>query len=270
MKLIHTADLHLGAQSTTHFQNTVARRRRLELLGTFAAIAELAVREGAAAVLIAGDLFDTARPSAETVNYVIGTVKKTPDVRFFCLPGNHDGGTFPDVPLPENLVVFGTEWSAIRSVTSIFTASRPWGRSPTRPSRPIRTEKTWCSCTALSKRAARAGRGRWSFPALRGGASITWPLATTTAIPPPPWMSAASTPMRAHPRGAALTRRETAAFLSSTPTTSRGRPFSARSGHGGSRSWRPTLRALWPSPTLRTPSAVPWLPSPRRASCVWS
>ncbi len=110
MKLIHTADLHLGSRSTTHFSEAVARRRRRELLQTFGAIAELAVSEGARAVLIAGDLFDTAHPSAEALDYVIGTVKKTPNVQFFCLPGNHDGGGFPDVPLPENLTVFGGAW----------------------------------------------------------------------------------------------------------------------------------------------------------------
>lgn len=110
MKLIHTADLHLGASSTTHFSATVAKKRRRELLQTFGAIADLAVSEGARAVLIAGDLFDTANPSAETVDYVIGTVRRTPGIRYFCLPGNHDGGRFPDVPLPENLTVFSDRW----------------------------------------------------------------------------------------------------------------------------------------------------------------
>ncbi len=113
MKLIHTADLHLGARSTAHLTPERARLRRRELLEGFARIAEIAVREGAEAVLIAGDLFDTARPSREAVEYVLGTIKRTPGVRFLCLPGNHDGGRFPEVEMPENLTVFGTEWGCV-------------------------------------------------------------------------------------------------------------------------------------------------------------
>ena len=113
MKLIHTADLHLGARSTAHLTPEKARLRRRELLEGFGRIAELAVREGAAAVLIAGDLFDTAHPSREAIDYVLGTVRRTPDVRFLCLPGNHDGGRFPEVELPENLTVFGAEWGKV-------------------------------------------------------------------------------------------------------------------------------------------------------------
>ncbi len=113
MKLIHTADLHLGARSTAHLTPEKARLRRRELLEGFGRIAEIAVSEGAEAVLIAGDLFDTAHPSREAIDYVLGTVRRTPGVQFLCLPGNHDGGRFPEVQLPENLTVFGAEWGCV-------------------------------------------------------------------------------------------------------------------------------------------------------------
>ena len=105
MKLIHTADLHLGAQNTAKLPLHLAERRREELLDTFAAIAALAEREGAA-VLIAGDLFDTTPPQERALSAFLDTVRHYAGVRFFCLPGNHDGGRFPKVALPENLTVF--------------------------------------------------------------------------------------------------------------------------------------------------------------------
>lgn len=112
MKLIHTADLHLGARSTAHLAPAAARARRRELLECFGRIAELARAEGAA-VLIAGDLFDTASPSRDTVEYVLGTIRATAEVRFFCLPGNHDSHAFPSEDIPENLTLFGPEWQSV-------------------------------------------------------------------------------------------------------------------------------------------------------------
>ncbi len=112
MKLIHTADLHLGARTEAKLSPRRAEERRAELLATFADIAALAEREGAV-LLVAGDLFDTATPSRKTVSAFLDTVRSHPTVRFLCLPGNHDGGSFPDVPLPENLFLFGREWSRV-------------------------------------------------------------------------------------------------------------------------------------------------------------
>lgn len=106
MKFIHTADLHLGARNEAKLSPDRAKLRREELLSTLALIAELADREGAA-ILIAGDLFDTAHPGRRTVAAVIATMRRHPAVRFYCLPGNHDGGGFPSDDIPENLFLFG-------------------------------------------------------------------------------------------------------------------------------------------------------------------
>ncbi len=107
MKFIHTADLHLGASMRTHIGGDAAARRRRELLQVFGEIVALAAREEAA-LLIAGDLFDTAAPSRRTQQYVLSVIKNAPSVRVFCLGGNHDGLLFPDFrdALPENLTLF--------------------------------------------------------------------------------------------------------------------------------------------------------------------
>ena len=70
MKLMHIADLHLDAKMETGLTSTRARERRVELLLTFSRAIDEAVSLGVDAVLLAGDLFDTARVSEKTRRYV--------------------------------------------------------------------------------------------------------------------------------------------------------------------------------------------------------
>ena len=112
MKFIHTADLHLGASPEGKLGTEGARERRQELLDTFGHIAALADKTGAA-VLIAGDLFDKAAPSRRTVQAVLSIINAYPRTTFLCLPGNHDGGSFPAEIIPENLILFGAEWTKV-------------------------------------------------------------------------------------------------------------------------------------------------------------
>ena len=93
MKFIHTADLHLGARNEAKLSPDRAKLRRAELLDTFDRIAELAECEGAA-VLIAGDLFDTAHPTRRTVGAVIATIRSHPTVRFSACPATMTAATF--------------------------------------------------------------------------------------------------------------------------------------------------------------------------------
>ncbi len=129
MKFIHTADLHLGARTEARLSRDKAELRRGELLLCFARIARLAEEEGAA-VLIAGDLFDTAIPSPALLSGFLDTVRHHAGVRFFCLPGNHDGGSFPIAELPENLCVFGKEWSAFSCGDTDVYGIAPEGEIP--------------------------------------------------------------------------------------------------------------------------------------------
>ncbi len=112
MRFIHTADLHLGAGGKSKLTPERARERRRELLDTFRHIAELAEQEGAA-VLIAGDLFDTKAPSKKTLDDVLATIRQYAGVRFLCLPGNHDGAGFPTDDIPENLTLFSDVWQCV-------------------------------------------------------------------------------------------------------------------------------------------------------------
>ncbi len=109
MKLIHTADLHLDAKMQTHLPKHLARERRRELLAAFERLAAYAEEIGAA-LLLAGDIFDTEAPSRAALTLVKDVIKRHADVPFLLLTGNHEGEhfrLFEDGELPENLTLFG-------------------------------------------------------------------------------------------------------------------------------------------------------------------
>ncbi len=127
MKLIHTADLHLDS-ALANFPAAQAKERRAELLNTFRRMVEAADEQGVCAVLIAGDLFDSPRQIRKrTVKTVLETISRYPNIQFYYLAGNHDGGAdlFEDgEPLPENLHTFSKKWSSYRLENVVITAAQ--------------------------------------------------------------------------------------------------------------------------------------------------
>lgn len=113
MKIIHCADVHLDSPMTLNLDRKKAEERNNELLATFSAMADRAEREGAKAIIIAGDLFDRNRVSASAKNIVYGIIVSHPGILFFYLRGNHDlRGAKEDPPdLPDNLCLFRRDWT---------------------------------------------------------------------------------------------------------------------------------------------------------------
>lgn len=113
MKLIHCADLHLDSPMESNLPPDKAKERRNEILSTFSDLVELADENGAAALLIAGDLFDSTRTTRRTERYVLDLIRSHPDLYFFYLAGNHDtGSALSDLEdKPENLCTFGKNWT---------------------------------------------------------------------------------------------------------------------------------------------------------------
>lgn len=105
MKIIHTADLHLGSALDSRFPDAITKQRRAEVLSTFGRIIDIARAEGARAILISGDLFDSDRPFKRDKQYFFSAVRKNPDIEFFYLRGNHDVRESYDEELP-NLHTF--------------------------------------------------------------------------------------------------------------------------------------------------------------------
>ncbi len=114
MKLIHCADLHLDSPMESNLPTEKARERRSEILSTFSDLVRHADDNGADAILIAGDLFDSKRTTRKTEQYVLGLIEKHPDLSFFYLAGNHDSGNrlFMSETLPQNLYTFGSDWTS--------------------------------------------------------------------------------------------------------------------------------------------------------------
>ncbi len=88
MRFIHTADWQIGKPFRNFGeQESVLRQARLKAIET---IGELALRQNAPCVLIAGDLYDTEAPSTKTMLEPIERMKRFPGVAWHVIPGNHD------------------------------------------------------------------------------------------------------------------------------------------------------------------------------------
>ena len=111
MKLIHTADLHLGSKIESKFPESKSKQRRAELRDSFARMIERARELGAEAILIAGDVFDTDPATPDDAAFFFGAIRSNPDLTFLVLHGNHDAGVPFPADLP-NLFTFGGEWRA--------------------------------------------------------------------------------------------------------------------------------------------------------------
>ncbi len=114
MKVIHCADIHLDSRMLANLDERRAKQRREEILNTFLRMVDYAAKEQVEAILIAGDLFDTARVSAGVRHSVEGAIRKHPDITFYLLRGNHSAAGFLDglAEMPENLQLFDTEWTS--------------------------------------------------------------------------------------------------------------------------------------------------------------
>jgi len=106
VKIIHCADLHLGAELSALGER--AAQRRQELLINFFRIVDLCKEEHADALLIAGDFFEGAgRACAPQVKAALGEI---PDTVVAIAPGNHDyfcaDSPYADEDWPSNTLIF--------------------------------------------------------------------------------------------------------------------------------------------------------------------
>lgn len=109
MKLFHTADLHADASMEASLPAKQATERRGELVDAFATIASLAAREGAAAVLMAGDIFDGPHPSPLCESQILDVIDRYEEVRFLWLSGNHDPTSASALATRKNVSVFAAD-----------------------------------------------------------------------------------------------------------------------------------------------------------------
>lgn len=107
LRLLHTADVHLGA--VFGFLGRRGREQREQLKSTFSRVVDLALTSQVDALLIAGDLFDSAYPHAGLVGEVVYQLERLDAEGIWTMiaPGTHDrlqpggvynGKQFSDLP----------------------------------------------------------------------------------------------------------------------------------------------------------------------------
>jgi DNA repair exonuclease SbcCD nuclease subunit len=90
LRVLHTADVHLGARYADLGEQAAAQRERQ--FAAFRATVDLALEESADLVLIAGDLFDSNVQPRRSVEHVVAELRRLVDgrIRTVLIPGTHD------------------------------------------------------------------------------------------------------------------------------------------------------------------------------------
>lgn len=112
MKIIHTADIHLGSKMDSRFGKDIANERKAELRNTFRRLVEYAKDNGVSVIMLCGDVFDSDRPFKKDKDFFYSIVAAYPDIDFLYLKGNHDISGAMHEELPENLKLFSDKWTA--------------------------------------------------------------------------------------------------------------------------------------------------------------
>ena len=90
LRLLHTADVHLGARHADLGEQAAAQRERQ--FAAFRATVDLALAEKVDAVLVAGDLFDSNTQPRRSVERVAAELRRLAEaaIRTVIIPGTHD------------------------------------------------------------------------------------------------------------------------------------------------------------------------------------
>ncbi len=128
VKILHTADLHLGAELSYLGKNAASRRS--EMLLCFERILELGKKENIDLMLIAGDLFDNNNIPADVF---ISLLQKISQYCFTVVyaAGNHDplcsDSPFISAKLPRNLIVLGTNDECVKIGETVSVYGKSFG-----------------------------------------------------------------------------------------------------------------------------------------------
>jgi len=90
LRLVHTADVHLGARHTDMGERAASQRERQ--WAAFRATVDLAITERVDLFLVAGDLFDSNTQPRRSVEAVAAELRRLADarIRSVIIPGTHD------------------------------------------------------------------------------------------------------------------------------------------------------------------------------------
>lgn len=109
MKIMHIADIHVESVYLKAGKEK-SKLLRDESVQHFAEIVGEANKQKVDAVLLCGDLFDKTIVRKSTVKFVLDQIAQNPGIKFFYCLGNHDHKLLFEGDLPQNLIVFPTNF----------------------------------------------------------------------------------------------------------------------------------------------------------------
>lgn len=111
MKIIHTADIHLGSKMDSRYSRDISNERKAELRGTFRRLVDYAKNNDVSVIMLCGDVFDSDSPFKKDRDFFYSVVEENSNIDFMYLKGNHDtSGILPE-NLPQNLKLFSDRWT---------------------------------------------------------------------------------------------------------------------------------------------------------------
>jgi DNA repair exonuclease SbcCD nuclease subunit len=177
-RFVHASDLHLGKRFGSFDDPDLRGRLRDARHGAIGRLAQVARREGAGVVLLAGDTFDTETPSPTVLRQALAAMRDEAGLRWVLLPGNHDSLQAEQLwdavrrdPPPN--VVLALEPEPIRLATGVVVLPAP---CTTR--RPGRDLTAWMDDAATEEGELRIGLAHGavqSFSERGAGADIIAP-----------------------------------------------------------------------------------------------
>jgi exonuclease SbcD len=111
IRILHTADLHLGSPfSGSGFDSDKIKERKRDLFECFDSILVSAQKKKVDLVIICGDLFEEDRVKRSDINSIMRSLSGIAPIRCVILPGNHDhfraGGYYDWIHWPANVYIF--------------------------------------------------------------------------------------------------------------------------------------------------------------------
>jgi serine/threonine protein phosphatase family protein len=118
----------LDSAFSSRFSKEEAEERRQSLLMAWNRLLSYGIEKKVQAVLIAGDLFDSAVVSRSTMEIFLSSIRRNPDISFFYLRGNHDTeNTFRfQENLPKNLFLFSKGGKKYRLNEKLILAGKEY------------------------------------------------------------------------------------------------------------------------------------------------
>jgi DNA repair protein SbcD/Mre11 len=134
VRFIHTSDVHLDT-SFSCFPSRLCNRKREAIRSTFRRILEDGRKHEVDFILVAGDLFEQERITADTFEFIKQQTAALGEIQVFISPGNHDpcvsGSPYRENSWPGNVHIFMAE--EFRSVELADLGVRVTGFGFTRP-----------------------------------------------------------------------------------------------------------------------------------------